>query len=763
MAIHLNRLELANIRRHRHFVFEPLDTGITAIKGPSGAGKSTIVDSLAWVLFGNSIKPKTAKTFSDLVNDHADLKGGDRAYVEGDFTINGERFLICREFFHSGKTISTQCFIHQWNDELEDFDPSPVIEGSVNDGNAFIRKKLLMDSTGFKAAVFTQQKALDDVLTTGRGGSAGAIENLIGVSSLTLSAKDVADQLKVLRKVTELANVSEDTVTSLETELETAVANLETLEASADSLTSLFSSVENQLNSERFLYKEEHERLANWEELKEAESRTVELATKYGVELSSRKNALERAKATVASKSKDNDSQLPALHADLKNKLQEAQSKLTTGATKLDSLRKQVVTKKSQLASLTEKLEVEEPELASLLDNLRSERDQLKEILPGKRSELAQAQSQLDTLKGTITGLGTGICPTCQQPLANFEDEKKALEAKVEPLETLVATLKPEVVALETKLESVVTRGQEAKQAMTAHEELESLRAEGRELKASLPPLQTSVDSLVSKMESMESDMARLSEKAVAVSEMNSAQREFDSAQSLLEGSQKKLADIREPMNQFGAVPAQDGLDARRSKIAELDNQHRELSTELAGIKATVEAEKKSVAMLETTASRERERWEEHQDNLLTIERLSAIQETLAEFKQERVDSSVPEIESYASEILSGFTDGAFTGVHLDSKFQVTVTTKDGHTKSVSTLSGGEYSAVALALRLAINLMLNGDTNQNFMVLDEITGSQDNGRIENIFRTIKEYFTSQVIIIAHSDFVDSIVDKAVEL
>jgi len=47
----LHSLQLTNFRQHvdTHIEFE---TGITGIIGPNGSGKSTILEAIAWALYG---------------------------------------------------------------------------------------------------------------------------------------------------------------------------------------------------------------------------------------------------------------------------------------------------------------------------------------------------------------------------------------------------------------------------------------------------------------------------------------------------------------------------------------------------------------------------------------------------------------------------------------------------------------------------------------------------------------------------------------
>src|SRR5690606_40954382 len=86
----LNSLRLVNFRQHAetHVVF---DTGIIGIIGANGSGKTTILEAIAWALYGNA----AARGTRDSIR-HA--RAGARApvRVELDFELAGHRYRVVR-------------------------------------------------------------------------------------------------------------------------------------------------------------------------------------------------------------------------------------------------------------------------------------------------------------------------------------------------------------------------------------------------------------------------------------------------------------------------------------------------------------------------------------------------------------------------------------------------------------------------------------------------------------------------------------------
>ena len=60
-AVRLHRLELQNFRQHAESVVT-FETGLTGIIGTNGSGKTTILEAIAWALYGNSATRGTRRT-----------------------------------------------------------------------------------------------------------------------------------------------------------------------------------------------------------------------------------------------------------------------------------------------------------------------------------------------------------------------------------------------------------------------------------------------------------------------------------------------------------------------------------------------------------------------------------------------------------------------------------------------------------------------------------------------------------------------------
>ena len=189
----------------------------------------------------------------------------------------------------------------------------------------------------------------------------------------------------------------------------------------------------------------------------------------------------------------------------------------------------------------------------------------------------------------------------------------------------------------------------------------------------------------------------------------------------------------------------------------ESNNKLHNIQLELEKLKGQIkfENEKGNNLLKEYKQSQEADKQYKSISQQLSITNLS--NQILNNFKDERIKSAIPSLNELASEILSKFTDNYFVKLILTEDFSTSVQTKDGIIRPTHLLSGGELSAVAVALRLAIALFLNNGKN-SLMILDEILVSMDEDRAVRILETISSLTNSQIIFIAHNEGIHQFAD-----
>lgn len=61
MSIHINTLEVENVKRVQALTLTPSATGLTVIGGRNGQGKTSVLDAIAWALGGDRYRPENAQ------------------------------------------------------------------------------------------------------------------------------------------------------------------------------------------------------------------------------------------------------------------------------------------------------------------------------------------------------------------------------------------------------------------------------------------------------------------------------------------------------------------------------------------------------------------------------------------------------------------------------------------------------------------------------------------------------------------------------
>ncbi|HPC11379.1 MAG TPA: SMC family ATPase, partial [candidate division Zixibacteria bacterium] len=107
---------------------------------------------------------------------------------------------------------------------------------------------------------------------------------------------------------------------------------------------------------------------------------------------------------------------------------------------------------------------------------------------------------------------------------------------------------------------------------------------------------------------------------------------------------------------------------------------------------------------------------------------------------------------SSSARLLAEMTDGRYSMVELDEKYNLQVL-DDGQFYGIDRFSGGEKDLANLCLRLAISeaLLQSAGIDRSFIILDEVFGSQDDGRKELIVQALTNltHRFPQIFLITH--------------
>ena len=118
----------------------------------------------------------------------------------------------------------------------------------------------------------------------------------------------------------------------------------------------------------------------------------------------------------------------------------------------------------------------------------------------------------------------------------------------------------------------------------------------------------------------------------------------------------------------------------------------------------------------------------------------------------------------YASDFFERLTDGKYQKIELDENYNLMVY-DNGESYEINRFSGGEEDLANLCLRLAISEVITERAGGlfNFIILDEIFGSQDITRRQNIMKTLSSLSSKfrQIFLITHIENVKNYMENII--
>jgi len=132
----------------------------------------------------------------------------------------------------------------------------------------------------------------------------------------------------------------------------------------------------------------------------------------------------------------------------------------------------------------------------------------------------------------------------------------------------------------------------------------------------------------------------------------------------------------------------------------------------------------------------------------------SMLSEVMESYRTYLISQIRPMLSSHASELFDELTDGKYSQIELDEDYNLLVYDQ-GVPYTIERFSGGEEDLANLCIRLAISEIITERAGSvfQFVILDEIFGSQDQIRKQNIIKTLNGFSSKfkQIFLITHVD------------
>ena len=735
----LKKVIIENIRSHKYLEFEPALIGVTAISGENGAGKSTIVDAFSWSLFGTRLHGLRNKNY---IREGVDAKE-EPVQVTSFIRVGNTDFMIRRKI--TSNEGACECKVFSYNEELGDweFESGPA----VTHAESFIRSVLNIDEKGFLSSVFIQQKQVDQIVSASPTERGQVIEKLIGVSAITESTKLAREESRALQKAADIIQSGS---------LEDEKAKVEEFKVSVKE-------AKNKLEEVKEASKTLEQELVVLRETEKAETELQNHLDSLNTSLENVKKDDSYLKENLKNYTKilkeNSDISIDyKLKEIIEEELEESLKKERTVQNELNNINIQITRFNDLFKELLNYEEIKDlyNEVSDYYADMTKNKSLLDEALMGLKVKVKSVKKHLELLKS-----GAAECPVCGHPILNPEEEFKKhteeqkenkkefkrISEELEDLEKHIAKMGAEKALYEAELEKALEQTNSEKDFKKAKRDKKTKEAELK-----------SIQLVIAKNREQLADI-NASEKHKDL--IKTARKQVTLSEQRLKDNKKERIRLEKEISNLNVLPK----STYKVLLKNLKNKE-DLLVQTNIQKASLEGELKLILEKAKQAVSDYKRCKEASENYERLHQqitiMNLTNQSLIKFKEQRIKNSIPELTDIASEILARFTDNKFTQLILTDKFETFVITENNVKRPVSQLSGGELSAAAIALRLAIALFLNNGQ-QHLLILDEVLTAMSSDRSQLILETITSLTNAQIILIAHNDGINSFADKVVHL
>lgn len=763
--IELVSVQVVNFRSFGEAVFTPLGIGqgMTAINGPNGSGKSSLAaHAILWALYG--VTP-------DGVPVRALRRQGSEGDVRVVVTFRHEGQVVVVERALKGRKDTTIARI-----EVEGVEQTSV---SSRSASQWVAQRLGIDADGFVTAFVVKQKEVDALVRARPAERRALIERLGGIEQMA----------QALTRARELARIASARAEGLRETRDADVAATEADEAEATA----------ELRAERA-------------ESLQAEADEAEVVAQGAAQ---RFQELEAAASAVTDARHALELAQHALSA-CDSEVERLQ-RAAEGAEDVADLRAELADAEERLRGLVAAVESARPVVAES-EREQARAEEAEAIVAASEREYAGIQARLDELRVSTVADPASILneakriemelEACSEAIGSHAGEERRLARAIDALESdgddstcptclgsihdvasLRARLGHELAECQHHLRDVASR----KESLA--EQLAELRQQWRDASNQvnlIESLNSEATRSLERLSQQRVEAARAGERAeeaaerahVAYVAAKEAEESLPLAKTRVEDASRHLRRAeaaRDAAEQLGASlslreieqekvrEAESRLAVALSTLGDHDLAKERAALETLRVDASVALRAATVAQGESQEARHRAREarrvadeakaqaEARRLALLEVERAQNVASALEEFRRDRVARLAPELAEVASDLLSTMTEGKYSSVELDEDFTPIVTeAATGLERPTSWLSGGEESAVALALRIAVGEVVAGQRG-GLLILDEVLTAQDQIRRNATMGAIRA-LPRQVITINHVSEATDMVD-----
>ncbi|MFN3927415.1 MAG: AAA family ATPase [Pseudanabaenaceae cyanobacterium] len=792
-------LNLENFRQHRQteLVFPK---GLVGILGANGTGKSTILEAIAWAIYGNQSKIVRGGS-KTIIWQLAEPSAS--AVAELEFAFGGDTYTIKRGQSASKSTAEFR-------------KGNRVIANSVKAVEEKVRELLKMSHQEFFNSYFTGQKDLQFLGTISEGRDReNFISKMLGYEAVRLAQGDpnTKDTIRYDRKLLEQEQSRiKGAIEQIDPELvnqqlrvvkQHLIINQQEQNQVTEQITSKYQELTTTQQELQLLEikQKEYQRLSTEIAIQktnyqQAVQRIANLATEVN-NLEQQVNLYEQLKLETANLDdlRQQAEQLRQAELVMQEK-QRLQQKLTNLHQEINQLTERIANLALQLQILPE-VQASLTSQAAELAQLETKQQELQQIwqtakltcethIKTHQSNYQKIKQQMDTI---ATAGKEGNCPTCDRPLhEEFELVMAKFTQNLQQESSMLDTLQQELVSLSNpprELTEVQQRLPNLKNNIKRLAEQEKQLAiqqnEHLYLQQQLRTKQSEADDLATQLASFSYEYDRNLHQQIKQQIANLQPKyeqclRLSNTPELLLQKRQQLADLRMQLSDLEQTisnleTSQQGLNFQET----IYQQTRQAVDNLNQALNQLHLQQQNLIHQQQTLTRDQQSYElqlqqyqQKQTELAKIQYqynlLNTLDKSFTDLQKYLNQQIRPQLAELASSFLNELTDGRYTGLELDENYSIQVI-ENGDRKSV--ISGGEEDIVNLCLRLAISEMIATSRGHEFslLILDEVFGSLDDQRRANVMQLLNRLNDrfEQVLVISHVGMIKDTLNYTITL
>ncbi len=785
----IKHLTLENYRRFGHLELE-LPENLIGIMGNNGIGKTTIVEAIGWVLYGNRIK-RTDK--QDIRSQFC--SNNDPCRVEMIFTSGGHEYRIVRSL--KGKAAIAEAAIYRDGN----LGPEAVQERGVNE---FIEKLLNLDYRSFFVSVFARQKELAALSYLQPEERRKSIARLINIDAIERARKQIRadkntkeaemrgmktsikDEEGLKQKKQEIKNQLIEKQDLEKKHQQHVTISKEQLAKNKEALDALAKLRDQYVHLKSQLEKWEQRR-ADFEKRRQNQLNQIASITNAKVELDKLNKQL--AAFDDVQKQKEKLDQERTTAATLKGKLSEQSrlQQLVTRQTKQLKSETQLIQQLSSAKINVEQIESQLEQLETDLEKLRKELTSFQANTQ-KTSELGKEVKQR---KERVNKLGKeSPCPVCTRPLKehydtviqHFDEELRSLRIDWTKNNTGEETCNQHIEKLTSDIRKLKKSRDEYIRKQEQHNEKENaikkIHADIKEWELQLQSISDEINA-IGRIDYDEQEHTRITQEFKKLSQMRDQALQYTErvsrlpeVENELQQTERILEDLKSDVKSHELESERLGYDEKQYIQARKDVEDAQNNLDQARKQA--ELTQREIIILQKDMEKAIEELKKHKRLIEDIKKiseelhyLSALDQHFGIFRQDIAGRIRPIIAQRASELMNLTTSGRYSLLELDDDYNIFLY---DHTDRfpLARFSGGEQDLANLCIRIAVSQVVAeraGGTQINFIVLDEIFGSQDEERKELIMNTLQHLSSQfrQIFVITHVDEIKDIMPVVISV